>query len=110
MPSPNTDPNKRNSGDGDPHRSGLRIFGIPCAEDARSFPQTRSGRCASPIVYLGRRPVPEGQILQFSIQIVPDRNSRYPILRKGLVPFRKVLYRTLVMSGYSLTAATLSSD
>src|ERR1035441_4795826 len=47
MPSPNTDPNKKNSGDDDHHRSGLHIFGIPCAEDARSVPQTRSGRCAS---------------------------------------------------------------
>src|ERR1017187_7948013 len=60
MPSPNTDPNKKNSGDDDHHRSGLHIFGIPCAEDARSVPQTRSGRCASPIVHLGRRRVPGG--------------------------------------------------
>src|SRR5713101_1599446 len=96
MPSPNTGPNKRTSGDGDPHRSGSRIFGIPCAEDVRSVPQTRSGRCASLIVYLGAGRSPRAGS-PFSIQIVPDRNSRYPILLKGLAGLGKVLYRTLVI-------------
>jgi hypothetical protein len=38
-----------------------------------------------------------GLILAISIQIVPDRTSRYPIHAKGLIRFRKVLYRTLVV-------------
>jgi hypothetical protein len=37
-----------------------------------------------------------GAVSPFSIQIVPDRNSRYPIPGKRLAAFRKVLYRTLV--------------
>ena len=37
-----------------------------------------------------------GLILAISIQIVPDRTSRYPVHAKGLIRFRKVLYRTLV--------------
>src|ERR1700684_4140915 len=58
MPSPNTDPNKRNFGDGGPHRSALRTFGMPYAEDTPSVPQTQSDRYAPLIVHLGTKRCP----------------------------------------------------
>jgi hypothetical protein len=41
-----------------------------------------------------------GPLLPFSVQIVPDRNSRYATHVNGLACCRKVLYRTLVIESH----------
>src|SRR5271157_2585374 len=89
MPSPNTDPNKRNFGDGVHHHSGLRTFGIPCAEDARSVPQTRSDRYAYPIVYLRRGTVPEGRFSTFRFKSFPTELHATLFLGRDLRLFVK---------------------
>src|ERR1017187_5456298 len=84
MPSPNTDPNKRNSGNGDHHHNGLRTFGIPCPEDARSVPQTRSDRYASSIVHLRRKPVVDGRFSLFRFKSFPTEIPASLFLGKDL--------------------------
>src|SRR5450756_243587 len=97
---PDIDPNKRTSCHGDHRRSGLRIFGTPCGEMGDQFGEYEAASMHSPllsIVVNGMLTGCRGLILAISIQIVPDRTSRYPVHAKGLIRFRKVLYRTLVV-------------